>query len=177
MPRSGVFRVLNDPRIIYPLVCDLATEGFLMRLACGVLGFQRRLSTPGAIIRSPSGTRRTPTPSVPCSTLTAMKQRLTTGFWFMSSSGPASGLENAVKGGCIHGRNCSPRTSRKDAKANDPAHRSTMPCCAGTSAAEQPNRKLVTDAAEPPTAEGNVYCARLRICSPTGSSCTRAATG
>jgi len=38
-PRSGVFRFLNAPKMTYPLVRDLAAEGFSVRPACGMLGF------------------------------------------------------------------------------------------------------------------------------------------
>lgn len=38
-PRTSAFRFLNASKMTYPLVCDLAAEGFPVRLTCGVLGF------------------------------------------------------------------------------------------------------------------------------------------
>ncbi len=37
--RRGLFRVFDAPKMMFPLVRDLAAEGFPMRLTCGVLGF------------------------------------------------------------------------------------------------------------------------------------------
>ena len=43
--------------------------------------------------------------------------------------------------------------------------------------AERPDAIWLTDITEHPTAEGKLYCSRSRMCSPTGSSVTRSATG
>ena len=162
------------PKMMYPLVLDLAADGIPVAVTCRVLGFSKQAFY--AVARQPgqrSGLGRR-----------APDQR--------RARRPRRRSRVRVP---VHRRRAAPRTASASARTG-------LPGCAASSGSGRcrqearpepqgrpagarrpgrprsspppaPNLLWLTDITEHPTGEGKLYCARSRTCTRTGSSATR----
>ena len=152
----------------FPLVRDLAAEGFPVRLTCGVLGFSPRPSTSGRPSRSATRDSTTPIWSTPSSTSMATTPSSATASSPTSSSTPGTWpRERRVW------RLCSRAQDLVDDHEEGPEDSGKRPGPAvhddlvqRNFTAPAPDQVWLTDITEHRTEEGKLYaCAIKDVCS------------
>lgn len=146
----------------YPLVRDLAAEGFPVRLACGVLGFSTQAYY--AWLRQPVGDRELDDAYLINALIDAHRDDPAFGYRFLADELERAGLdvgERRVWRLCSQQRlwSTTVRKGRRGKKPGPPVHDDHI---RRDFTAPAPNRKWVTDITEHPTAEGKVYCCAIK---------------
>ena len=161
----------------YPLVRDLAAEGFGVRLACGVLGFSAQAYY--AWVRDPVSDRDWHDAHVIDALIDAHRDDPAFGYRLLADELERAGIAVGERrcGGCAPSSGCSrPRCAGPPSQAPRPAVHDDHLRRDFTAAA--PNLEVVTDITEhPPQARARCTAARSRTCSPTGSSATQSPSG
>ncbi len=111
----------------YPLVRDLAAEGFPVRLTCGVLGFSTQAYY--SWVKQPVSDRDLQDAYVTNAPIDAHGHDPAFGYRFLADELERAGIEvgeRRVWGGCVPSKNCDRRPCAKAAEARNQAHRSMM---------------------------------------------------
>lgn len=146
----------------YPLVRDLAAEGFPVRLACGVLGFSTQAFY--AWCKQPVSDRDLEDAYVINALIDAHADDPAFGYRFLADELERAGLdvgERRVWRLCSQQRLWS-TTVRKGRRGKKPGPAVHDDHIKRDFTATHPNLKWVTDITEHPTAEGKVYCCAIK---------------
>ena len=147
----------------YPLVRDLAAEGFSVRLACAVLGFSFQAYY--AWLRQPVSDRELDEAYVVNSLIDAHKDDPAFGYRFLTDELERAGIEvgeRRVWRLCSQQRLWS-TTVRKGRRGKSPGPAVHDDHIRRDFTSGEPNRKWVTDITEHPTAtQGKIYCCAVK---------------
>jgi len=146
----------------YPLVRDLAAEGFPVRLTCGVLGFSAQAFY--AWSKNPVSGRDLEDAYAINALIDAHGDDPAFGYRFLADELERVGIEIGERRAW---RLCSQQklwstTVKKGRKGKRPGPAVNDDLLRRDFTAAQPNRKWVTDLTEHPTAEGKVYCCAIK---------------
>ncbi len=146
----------------YPLVRDLAAEGFSVRLACGVLGFSTQAYY--AWLRQPVGDRELADAYVINALIDAHADDPAFGYRFLADELERAGIDIGERRAW---RLCSQQklwstTVRKGRRGKRPGPAVNDDHVQRDFTAAEPNHKWVTDITEHPTGEGKVYCCAIK---------------
>ena len=147
----------------YPLVRDLAAEGFSVRLACAVLGFSFQAYY--AWLRQPVSDRELDEAYVVNALIDAHKDDPAFGYRFLTDELERAGIEvgeRRVWRLCSQQRLWS-TTVRKGRRGKSPGPAVHDDHIRRDFTSGEPNRKWVTDITEHPTAtQGKIYCCAVK---------------
>jgi len=147
----------------YPLVRDLAAEGFSVRLACGVLGFSTQAYY--AWLRQPVGDRELADAYVINALIDAHADDPAFGYRFLADELERAGIDIGERRAW---RLCSQQklwstTVRKGRRGKRPGPAVNDDHVQRDFTAAEPNHKWVTDITEHPTIDqGKVYCCAIK---------------
>jgi len=146
----------------YPLVRDLAAEGFSVRLACGVLGFSTQAYY--AWCKDPVPQRDLEDAYAINALIDAHADDPAFGYRFLADELERAGIdvgERRVWRLCSQQRLWS-TTVRKGRRGKRPGPAVHDDHIRRDFTSDEPNRKWVTDITEHPTGEGKVYCCAIK---------------
>jgi hypothetical protein len=175
--RRRVFREGCTPKTMFPLVRDLAAEGFPVRLACGVLGF-----SPQAFYKwqaQPVSDRDWADAHTINVIVDVHADDPEFGYRFIADELEDRGqrsCERRVWRLCRAQRVWSTTTKKgRRGEGKTPGRRSMTTSSSGTftGAAPDLDQLWITDITEHPTVEAKLYICSIRTCARTGSSATR----
>ena len=146
----------------YPLVRDLAAEGFPVRLTCGVLGFSAQAFY--AWNKNPTSCRDLEDAYAINALIDAHGDDPAFGYRFLADELERAGIEIGERRAW---RLCSQQklwstTVKKGRKGKRPGPPVNDDLLRRDFTAVEPNRKWVTDLTEHSTAEGKVYCCAIK---------------
>jgi transposase InsO family protein len=146
----------------YPLVRDLAAEGFPVRLTCGVLGFSAQAFY--AWSKNPVSLRDLEDAYAINALIDAHGDDPAFGYRFLADELERAGIQIGERRAW---RLCSQQklwstTVKKGRKGKRPGPAVNDDLLRRDFTAAQPNRKWVTDLTEHPTAEGKIYCCAIK---------------
>ncbi|MBI1351766.1 MAG: IS3 family transposase [Actinomycetales bacterium] len=159
---AAYFASSTPPKMTYPLVRDLAAEGFPVRLACGVLGFSTQAYY--AWCKDPVSTRDLEDAYVINALVDAHGDDPAFGYRFLADELERAGIDVGERRAW---RLCSQQglwstTVRKGRKGKRPGPAVHDDHVQRDFTAAEPNRTWVTDITEHPTGEGKVYCCAIK---------------